>query len=616
MEKLKERFLNFRYKGIIAVTLIFALIAVILFVERSGISFNYEKRDLSFLPGEKIVTKKEALKGIKKNTLLLYNSERQESMDAYEQFCTIFSDMKVGFNDVDVSKEALPDFQSYEIAVILLSDLSPLGESVLTMSDWVYEGGNVLFALTLQKTAHVAVIENKFGVVDSSYTNAAVNSIYVDKDFMVGGGRSFEITNGYDSAWAVQLDPAAVKVHAYTDGEKKVPLVWEACYGKGKFVVDNFGLCEKATRGFYAASYSLLGDICVYPVINGSTFYLDDFPSQIPSGSSKYIQRDYNTTIRDFYVNIWWPDMMNFANKYNMRYTGLAIECYDDTVDGTIKAAPDKGTFLNFGNMLMRQGGEIGYHGYNHQPLCFDNCDYKGIYDYKHWENYNAMKSTFDELVDFCEELFPDVKMSVYVPPSNLLSAEGRAFLLKEYPYIKTISGIYFKDANLDFSCTQEFDVSASGVVDQPRIVMGCKLDPYMEMALISELNLHFVNNYFSHPDDALDPDRGAEMGWEKLKMHLGEYLEYLYTSAPCIRNFTGSELSAAVQRFCAVSVSKKVTKDKMIIKINNFYDEAQLFVRFNEKEPLKTNGGKLTHITGNLYLLEAKNETVEIALK
>ena len=182
MEKLKERFFNFRYKGIIAVTLIFALIAVILFVERSGISFNYEKRDLSFLPGEKIVTKKEALKGIKKNTLLLYNSERQESMDAYEQFCTIFSDMKVGFNDVDVSKEALPDFQSYEIAVILLSDLSPLGESVLTMSDWVYEGGNVLFALTLQKTAHVAVIENKFGVVDSSYTNAAVNSIYVDKD--------------------------------------------------------------------------------------------------------------------------------------------------------------------------------------------------------------------------------------------------------------------------------------------------------------------------------------------------------------------------------------------------------------------------------------------------
>ena len=51
---------------------------------------------------------------------------------------------------------------------------------------------------------------------------------------------------------------------------------------KGKFVVDNFGLYEKVVRGFYAASYSLLTDVGVYPVINGSAFYLDDFPSPVP----------------------------------------------------------------------------------------------------------------------------------------------------------------------------------------------------------------------------------------------------------------------------------------------------------------------------------------------
>ena len=58
--------------------------------------------------------------------------------------------------------------------------------------------------------------------------------------------------------------------------------IWENSYGKGKFVVDNFGLCEKATRGFFAASYSLLTDVMVYPVLNGSVFYLDDFPSPVP----------------------------------------------------------------------------------------------------------------------------------------------------------------------------------------------------------------------------------------------------------------------------------------------------------------------------------------------
>ena len=82
------------------------------------------------------------------------------------------------------------------------------------------------------------------------------------------------------------------------------------------------------------------------------------------------------------------------------------------------------------------------------------------------------------------------------------------------------------------------------------------------------------------------------------------------------LRNFTGSELSAAVQRYAAVTVSKEIKKNEMVIKIGNFYDEAQLMVRFNEKSPKRVSGGKLTHITGNLYLLEAKRENVKIALK
>lgn len=616
MDELKERYLNFRYKGILAVTLIFALIAVILFFERSGIRVNYEKRRLDLLPADKIVTTEDAFKSVEKNTLLLYDSSRTDCALAYSQFKVILSDMKVGYDAVDVSSSAKYDFDKYEAVILLLCDLTPMGESVLSLSDWVYGGGNAMFAMTLEKNAYSSVLEYTLGIVESSYENTIVDSIYVKDGFMVGGGRGFKIPDGYDSGWAVQLDGEKVTVYAHTDDERKVPLIWEAKHGEGKFVVDNFGLYEKATRGFYSASYSLLTDVSVYPVINGSTFYLDDFPSQIPSGNSSFIQRDYKTSIRDFYVNIWWPDMMNFADKYGIRFTGLAIECYDNVVDGTTSAAPDKGTFLNFGNMLMRQGGEIGYHGYNHQPLCLDNCDYKGIYDYKTWESYGAMKGAFDELVDFCDELFPQVEMAVYVPPSNLLSKEGREFLLREYPQIKTISGIYFEDDDLDFSCTQEYAVSPEGIVDQPRVVSGCKLESFMELAVISELNFHFINNHFTHPDDALDPDRGAELGWEKLKSHFDEYLSWVYSSAPAIRNFTGTEMSAAVQRYAAITLSKKISDDKLTLKLGNFCDEAQLMVRFNEREPLKARGGKLTKLTGDLYLLEASSDTVTVTLK
>ena len=135
-------------------------------------------------------------------------------------------------------------------------------------------------------------------------------------------------------------------------------------------------------------------------------------------------------------------------------------------------------------------------------------------------------------------------------------------------------------------------------------------------MALVSELNMHYVNNHFTHPDDALDPERGAELGWEQLSKNFGEYLDYLYTSAPSIRNFTGPETSAAVQRFAALNVEKEYTNNKLVLKIGNFYDEGYFFIRFNNQQYESIDGGNLSHLTGDLYLLKADKNVVTINLK
>ena len=421
MGNLKAKFQNFRFKGTLMIVLIFALIAAILFIELSGVRFNYAQKKLALLSEEKIVTKSEACNSVKQDTLLIYSSNDDASLNAFEQFKVILSDMKRGTEIIDLSQEVIPEFQNYSVVIILFSDLSHIGEKLIDICDWVYDdGGNVYFPLTIDKNAYSSAIENRMGI-EASFGYTLVDHIYIDKDFMLGGGKAYGVADAYESARTVQLNPKTTCVYVREGDKNGVPLIWEAAYGKGKFVVNNFGMCDKAYRGFFAASLSLFGEVSLYPVINGSTFYLDDFPSQIPDGNSEYITRDFGTTIRDFYINIWWPDMMNLSDKYGIKYTGLAIECYDDAIDGTTDASPDTATFLNFGNMLLRKGGEIGYHGYNHQPLCL-NRDYKGIYDYKTWKNYGSMEKAFNHLVDFCDELFPDVNMAVYVPPSNLLA--------------------------------------------------------------------------------------------------------------------------------------------------------------------------------------------------
>lgn len=604
---------NFQFKGILVILVCFLLIGAILFAERSGLSYQERKKELSYLDAEELATEKDAVKALKPTCLVLMDTNQENSTMAWTQFEQIFLDMKVGVDLVDISSGEMPgNLSGYETVVVLLSDLNPLKEGVLKITDWVKAGGSAMFALTLQKDTYVSVIEQKLGIASSGYTDAMVNSIYFDKDFLIGGGQAYEITDGYESAWAVELTQRA-KVYAWADDPSGVPLIWENDYGKGKFVVDNFGLCEKACRGFFAASYSLLTDVGVYPVINGSVFYLDDFPSPVPSGDGTYVKRDYGTSIADFYTNIWWPDMIALAAKHNVKYTGVMIENYEDDTDGETQRQEDVQRFQYFGNMILHQGGELGYHGYNHQPLSLPNTDYGDLLPYNTWTSLSAMEKAMKELMNFGKEMFPETEMSVYVPPSNVLSEEGRALLGSMYPQLRTIASNYFSG---EFAYVQEFEVAEDGIVEQPRIISGAIIDDYMQMAALSELNMHFVNTHFMHPDDLLDEDRGAALGWEKLKQRLDEYMTWMNEAAPALRNLTGSELSGAIERYGALTVEKDITDSEVHLHLGNFYDQAYLMVRMNKGTPVRVTGGDLTQAAGNLYLLSADQEDVYIEFK
>ncbi len=111
------------------------------------------------------------------------------------------------------------------------------------------------------------------------------------------------------------------------------------------------------------------------------------------------------------------------------------------------------------------------------------------------------------ELVQFLMNCNPSVEKSVHVPPSNVLSPEGRAkYWTHEIMEVKTIASTYF---HLVYA--QEFEWAVDGMVGTLRDFVI--IDDFI-IAAFSELNLHFVNSHV-HPDDPLDTDRGAELGLE-----------------------------------------------------------------------------------------------------
>ena len=606
---------RFRWQGLVKVWAMFMAIALVLLVESLGVHYGATRFDITYLDRDKAIPAADAIAGEKATNLLVIDSSQEGVSDAESMLDRVLLDMKVPTVTVDLAQgDEIPTLKQYQTMVIAMPNLDPLGEHVLQIMQWVKKGGGVMFAMTPEKTGYLDVIGPQIGIESSVYKYVVTEGITPSEDFMLGGGQTYMFSDPFKSSLSVALNDRAQVEAVSSNG--RTPLVWRSSVESGTAVMCNIGIYVKMVRGFYASAFSLLSSAMAYPVINSAAFYLDDFPSPVPSGNGKYIKRDYNMSISEFYAQVWWPDLVRLAERYGIRFTGVMIENYgDDTKDDPVRQT-DNTQFEYYGGLLLRQNGEIGYHGYNHQPLVLPNTDYGNEYTYVQWPNRKAIVDSLNELIAFQKTVLPAATSSVYVPPSNILSSEGRQIIGEDMPQIRAIASMAFPpDSSLEY--VQEFGVAADGVVEAPRIVSGSMVNnSYMRLAAVSELNMHYVSTHFMHPDDLLDEDRGAKEGWETYRKGLEDYLDWLEQSAPSIRMQTGTECAAAVQRFSGLTVSMATSDDSWDLHLGNLIDQGWLMFRANNGTPGRVRGGSLTKLTGNLYLLKATSATVHIERK
>lgn len=603
--------IKLRYLTLIRILVAFMAFALILVLQQAGISYNSSKFSDNYLGASEVVNKQTA--GTTK-CLLLYDSQDLVSNDAIVQYRMILKDMRVAYDEVDVSKAQLPAFTSYKNVVITFTDINKIGINAINLLDWVENsGGHLLVWLPMSKSTVFQAMFNKLGIDDMGDTYATISSFKAVDGFMLGSGTTYKIDDAYEVAMTVSLTDDSRVMASTEDG--RVPLIWYRTCGKGRVVVDNFGYTGKAYRGINASAYSLLDDISIYPVINASAFYLDDFPSPVPSGDATYINRDYNVSVAEFYSKYWWPDLINLADKYKIKFTGLIIENYGDDTDGEVYRNNSLGDYHFYGDMLLHMGGELGYHGYNHQPLVTDERHYDlDDLGYSVWDSEDAMYKALKELTEFSAQAFPATDLSVYVPPSNVLSPAGRQLISKKISNIKAISSTYLPGS---VAYDQEFEVASDGIIEAPRVVSGAIFDDYQKITAFSELNMHYVNSHFMHPDDLLDEDRGAALGWPTLYKNIDNYCAWLQKNAPSIRQTTGSGMAGAVKNYASMGLDISETDEWLHISVSNYMGPAYVFVRINNGAIIKDiYGGKIEKLTGNLYLLELNGSEVSLIKK
>ncbi len=408
----KNRILRLQFGKMQWAMILFGLMIVVLLFERRNVKYEHSESSLPILNSESFSGPSVQQEP---ECLLLWDSTQEDSVNAKTEMSAVLSQMKIPFEEQDWEQNKGTASFGYENIILAVNQYEKLGTSLLELFDHIKAGGNMLVLCPPEPDTYLKLVSDKMGIRDVGATRYCVEGLRFKSGFMIGGkDKDIEVSDPFDSALSVTLEEGAA-VHIVSADDKEMPLLWEYAYGDGKVVFYNLNFFEKVYRGFYCAAYSLLSDVCVWPVINGSAFYIDDFPSPVPAGEGEFIQRDYHMDIKTFYTNVWWPDIEELWKKHGIRYTGLVIEDYSDENQAPFEGNDDLQRFRYFGNKLLDDGGEIGFHGYNHMPLVPEDFDYKNQFDtYRQWKSREDMRLSIEELNRFCTWLFPKEKFQVY----------------------------------------------------------------------------------------------------------------------------------------------------------------------------------------------------------
>lgn len=291
-QHIRDRADRFRWMGLLVVWAVFIAMAAVLLVERAGVQYSAGQHKLGMLAANDAVPASSAIFGQKPTCLVISDSDQDSVDDVKDQFDQILLDMKIAHRDVDIAADgadAIPSLTSFDRVIVLMPSLDGLGTHLTDLMSWVSAGGSLMLAMPPDNSSYLQVIASKLGIESAGYDYVKAESIVPSEDFMLGGGERYELSDPFDSSLSVSLRETA-RVWAMT-GDADAPLIWSNDCGSGRTVVCNIGIYDKVMRGFYAAAISLLGDATAYPVINSAVFYLDDFPSPVPSGDGTYIKR-------------------------------------------------------------------------------------------------------------------------------------------------------------------------------------------------------------------------------------------------------------------------------------------------------------------------------------
>ena len=556
--------------------------------------------------------KNEAYKEANK-VLILFDGKNKESVELKENVDFVLKSVFVKTEDIDTTDKDKIDLYDFNDIFICVDDFSKLSITPESVKKRVADGGNIVFAGGLRKNAEFIKWADILGVSSyGDYVEKKISSLRFESN-IVAGAENKSFSNDVISGDAVIVDlNSECKVHATSCDEKPIPLLWENNLGSGKAVVCNADIMNgKTDRGIVISVYSSLYKAFAYPVINSAVYCIDDCPSPAPAEYDRNVFSQYGYTVKDFYSNVWMPALQKLHEKYGIKYSSFAIETYENKNNPPFDNEDNKLSARYYAGLILNMEGEVGIHGYNHQPLVLKGYKFdKENRGYTPWPDVHTMLKSIKKAVKYTEGLTDELEVNAYVAPSNVISKDALNEMISEIEDIRVYAGIY---SGTEDQFIQEFTTLKDGTVFCPRLTADMQMEDSEWWTQINELNYHFVSSNFIHPDDILDEERNDGGDFNQM---ISGYTDMIkWNQERGLRNTTISECGGAVQRYDNLAVNQKLTEDSLHIHCEGLIDEAYIMVKTNGKDIVPQDDAEIIKTDENAYVIKIRAKDTEFKL-
>ena len=550
--------------------------------------------------------------------LVFYNKKSSQSKDILKNLEEAFIFNKVNYTLADIGD--IVSITGYDTFIFATDSFIGLQKSTFEgVKQATSNGKNLIFLNTSEYNPFNSIsgIQKTGKVIEKSSEIHFTHKLFPGLD-----QHSPSLEMVVHPSFKMDLD-ADCKVLAWS--KESTPLLWEKKYGKGRILYTNASFfADKITRGLMNQWVSYGNDWYITPFLNAKLMHIDDFPAPIPRTINKVIQDEYQMSTRDFYKQIWWKDMLEIAKQRNLIYSGFIIIDYNDAVNKEDMKEISQITLEDLdieGRELFLHGGEIGIHGYNHNPLVFDgDIDFPAL-SYHPWRSEEDMAAGMNQLLKYVKKMFgKKIKLYVYVPPSNILKEEGKAALVKNYPDLNVIASVFYGDSDRGAYASEiGRDKTIPKLFNFPRFSSGFYYDKDDMWSLFNAIAIYGYWAHFVHPDDVISNDRGKDKTWNELKKEFDKLIGEVEANHPYLEPIRASELTQRYINIEDLKIQSEKRDNKIYVGMENYREPFYMTIRIRNNSIKNISSGTFKEIydteDSKIYLLQVETPDLIITL-